>query len=247
MTDRRALSNTLGFVLLFGVVFVSIAAISTLGVGALEEGRDTTIAQNAAMSMESLSNAVDDLREENTTTRVSVIRGASGSLSPGDETTIKVWVGNPDTTDPVYDRNFEPIIYRLEDERIVYEAGALIRTQEDGGGLLLDPPEYRVTDEVAILPMIGTTDVNDGGVSANTVTTYLEKTSAELRTPSLPSNTVTVEITTGSQRTDVWHDLLENRHSMACSVSGDTVSCTSTSSVDTVIVRDIRLTYEFVT
>lgn len=252
MTDRRAVSNTLGYVLLFGVVFFSIVAVHTLGVSALTEGRHDTISQNAALSMESMSDAIEDLREENTTARVSTIRGGGGTLSTGSQTTIRVWVGSQTTSNRVYQESFRPIVYQLDNSKIVYEAGALIRTQGSEGAILIDAPEYKVQPEVTILPIINTSSTSGSSISGNTVTVYLEKTKSALRTTSLPSGTVTYQIQTTSQRAQVWQQHLSERIGMTCEpISGGTVTCDNggddDDDSDTVIVQDIRITYELVT
>ena len=254
MTDRRAVSNTLGFVLLFGVVFFSIVAVNTVGLGALEEGRDTTIAQNAGLSMESMSDVIDDLREENTTARLSVLRGGGGTLSPGKDTSIKVTIDDSGAAGPnvVYDRTFTSIVYRLEGTEIVYEAGAVIRTQENGGGVLVDGPSFEMTDDAVFLPIVSTTSADGSSVGGSTVTTYLEKTDSILQRhrPSHRGDVI-FEIQTTAQRAPVWERTMEARINAGdpCTVSGGTVTCTSSSSGSprSVIVRDIRVTYEFVT
>ena len=248
MDNRRAVSNTLGFVLLFGIVFASIVAVNTVGLGALQEGRDTTIAQNAALSMESLSDAIEELREENGTTRLSVIRGGGGSIGPGESTTITISLDG--TT--VYDQTSKPIVYRLDEARIVYEAGALIRTQENGGAILIDGPAYEFDNDIALFPVTKTTSVDGETISGQTVTTYLEQVkSSLLEHRTSYSNTITYRIQTSPQRVQVWHKMMDGMAAGdPCSVSGaDTVECTYNTggSSLTVIIRDVHVTYEFVT
>ena len=252
MINDRGLSNTLGYVLLFAFVLASITAAHTFGVSALEGSRDTTISQNAALSMESMSDAIDDLRKQNTTTRLSIIRGSGGTLSSGGDTTITIEVAGVQE----YQRTLRPIVFHFKDTEIVYEAGALIRTQENGGAILIDGAEYQMNDGAVILPVMATYSADGGSVNAQTVTTYIEKNHSSLdvyRTGT--TDTVLFRIETTAQRAPVWKEMMEDRigDPNACSITppgSGTVECTSTIPSGpgrSIIVRDVRFTYEFVT
>lgn len=250
MTDR-ALSNTLGFVLLFGVVFVSLTAAATLGFDSLNSARDTTVAMNAEQSMDELASSIDDIRRENVSARTSIFRMGSGTFESGTETTIDVDVDGNSVVD---DATIEPIVYRFQNSEWVYEAGMIVSQQGDSAFVVREPTivadvDGADDDDVVILPIKRTVTDGEQSVSGSTVAIALERieTSFE-RTTVDPSTTIRLEIEPGdSTRVDDWVTTVNERASTGASdpcspnAAGTTAICTfDTSASETpVIVRSV--------
>ena len=246
MFDDRGLSNTLGFVLLFGVVFVSIGVVGTVGFNALSEARDGTVQMNGEDAVQSVQEEIQSLRVDDTTLRSALLRAASGTISADSQSRrIRVDVGNDGSFE--LDRQFRPLVFSYADTEIVYEAGAVIRV-EGGGQLPISPPTIADGPDKLILPVTTTGPVTSGSsVSSSTLAVYLQKTKSELVTHTASPESVRLIIDTTPQRAAAWREMVDNGqlNPDSCSGSGGTVDCVWTR--PQVIVRDIHVEYELVT
>lgn len=254
---NRAVSNTLGYVLLFAVVITSLTVVGTVGVGSLEDARDGTLLMNAEQSMQGLTSAQEDLHREGVPRRTSQIRLSRGSLESGEETDIRVDIDSDvsyefDTSVPSGSPSPRAIQYRSDGTRIVSVAGAVFRLQESGA-VVVKEPNFVFRSDATIIPVINTTTADpETSMSGSGVGVILTRTGGTLVHESSVSGNIEIEIVAPTERqAELWHDVLNDDMNPPpgltdpCSVTGDTVTCThAPNSGSTVIVRSTDIRYE---
>lgn len=252
---NRAVSNTLGYVLLFAVVITSLTVVGTVGVGSLEDARDGTLLMNAEQSMQGVASAAGDVHREDVS-RTSRVRIRRGSLQPGDETTITVRVlDSSDGSTTTVTKTFKPIVYRSKDVRVVYEGGAVIR-QQDGGSVAIREPSYVLSQDRAIVPVVGTTPNSESSesVSGSNAQVHLSRLDSQVKQPTTldSGDEITVQVDTSGRRTGAWNEILESVSGPGCLMSGPAsgpaeVTCTINSDDTAVVVRSITIGFRLST
>jgi len=243
MTDTRAVSNVLGYVLLFSVVLLSITATFTFGIDAIGDASDRTVQQSGQHSMQTLGDRIETLRESNTTVQQGQLRAGRGTIGYGEQTRVTVSVAGS----PELQTDFRPIQYRFDGTTVAYEAGGIVRTSDDGGAVLVDEPTFVFDDDAVILPIVTTEPAAQRQVSGGTVTTTFERVASEQAYFGTSAAPVTLSIETTEGRATVWERTLSEAGATCSRPTPDTAACTYTpSNADaTIIVREFRVNYEF--
>ncbi|AWB26239.1 DUF7289 family protein [Halococcoides cellulosivorans] len=233
--DNRAVSETLGYILVFAIVIVTISTVAIAGVGSLEASRDSASAANARTSMELVANAGEQVHQGQAPGRTVPLSTAGGTLRSGEEVTFTVSVDGTDPDDEVINASTTPLVYEGNGATYVYVGGALL--YEGGGGAsMLRGPGWKL-DGPVILPIVQTTASGSSSVSGSSAIVELYRTNSQVLHNGSASS-VTVEIDTVSEaRAEAWRRMLNEDAS--CSVSGETVDCTISTS--NAIVREVVL------
>lgn len=251
MSDERALSNTLGYVILFSIVLLSITLTATFGVGGLTDARDGTIRTNAQQSMQTLGSAADDLRESNTTIRESAFRTSSGTLGYGEKTTVTV----SNSSHKWLNTTFRPIVYRFDGTTMAYEAGAVIESSDgSGNAAMVEEPPFVLDSNTIILPVTSTEPVAQGEVSGGIVTTQLLRESSTLNYTGSGRQNINITIQTTPERAAAWQQTIQSEPGVGSGDCGDSdisegiVMCKwMTNSNSRIIVREFHISYEYAT
>lgn len=233
MTDGRAVSDTVGFVLVFSLVLLSVAGVSVAGMSGLSDRQDAEQLRNVERAFDVLSDNLRDVQRFEDPSRATEMRLGGGTLGFGEEVTVSVAVYN-DTGAVVgeaTERRLHPIVYRKGDSAVVYEGGALVRV-DDGGSHLFDEPAF-VVDEAAgrgALPFVVTRDADErtavGG--EGTVLVGADWSGVRPAPDPLEANTSdgeTIRVSVTSPRADAWARYFEEHESFTdVEQSGETVS-----------------------
>ncbi|MFC7250313.1 hypothetical protein ACFQJ5_10750 [Halomicroarcula sp. GCM10025324] len=241
MTDRGQ-SATVGFVVIFSMVLLMVALISVSGFATLDHVQDAERVNNGVRSFEILSDNVDDVVGDEVPSRTTTVKLYNSQLSAAETTTIEVAVPADDFT-----HRFEvtPIVLDAgTGTEVVYENGAVIRSDPDGQ-VMVDSPTMLLTTDYTVIPVVRTTPVGStsvAGQTSATVRTTHEGTTV-LRTDT-ESDDVTLTVT--SPRSEAWLRYLDAQPGTdTCNrVASDTVSCTLDTSEVTVSVTDIAVRFD---
>lgn len=247
--SERAVSDVIGFVLIFALITSTVSIVYAFGFTGLEDAREEEQLSNAERVFDILADNVADLHERGAPSRATEIKLSEASLGYGSQTSLTVEVTNMPSSTPTYSTNLDPIRYTSADSpvRLVYENGAVFRERPNAGGLVLERPGslFRVdgTTKTAVVPFIQTRRSGSAVVSgSSTVRIRTENTGSRVMgAHSTPTDAdsdpdsdgtdeyaVTYTIETTSTRAPLWEATLEERiswRSDACSVSGGTVTC----------------------
>lgn len=225
MPDRGQ-SEVVGFVLVFGIIVLTIGVVAATGFGGLQNARDHEHANNAQRAFVVLSDNVDDVTQEGAPSRATEIDLGEATLSQREA--ITVTVEGTDRTDPSenfsYSYEIHPIVYDAgTGERIVYAGGAIIRETE-GGEVMVHEPDFLLTGERVVVPIVRTFPRGPqqvGGTS--TVLVRTERTDSEVLESVSGDYDVTLNVT--SPRAAAWERHLASKPVTDCTRSDDTVSC----------------------
>lgn len=166
--DGRGASEVLGYVFVFTLIVISIGIVTVGGMGSLQDTRDAEQAENAEQGYDVLHDTLSDLYSDGAPSRASEISLGQSEMFYGANVTVNVTVVD-DGTPIVTEREIRPLVQRLgNDNRLVYEAGAVFRTTPDSGLTIHDPPHmYRSDSAHVTVPAFQSDSVR--GVGSSTV------------------------------------------------------------------------------
>lgn len=207
MTDERAATEVMGYVLVIALVTILIGIVMTTGISGLESSQQGEQINNMERGFDVLSHNIEELTTGEAPSRATELRLADGSIQYGETTTINV------TSDDDLVGNLsivtEPIIYESESGvQIVYEAGGVIRAEDDRSVMLQDPP-YVVNDDQVIIKAVRTRPMGGSNTEVDGPGTVL------VRAENLGSNVEqnrsagTINISIETQRVDAWESYFE--------------------------------------
>lgn len=223
MADRGQ-SEAVGFAAVFGIVLVTLTLVSAGGVSGLEEVRSHQQLSNTQRSFAVLADNAGAVAS-GTPSRATQIHLGDGTLSLNDTVEITVSgtaVGNASRSFS-HTQTYEPLVYTAADSRIVYSSGALVRADRDGA-VLFREPEFVLTNETVLLPLLATTHTDRTAVGGSSVLVRTARTDSELVRTNRSAYDVTLSVT--SPRAAAWEAWLADNAATTCSRSGSTVTCT---------------------
>lgn len=216
--DERAVSEVIGFVLVFALVLGTISIVYVAGVGGLDDTRDAERIQNAERAFDVLADNFQELGRGEAPNRATEIRLADSQLSVDRRYRTRI---NVDGTN-VSEAAPRPIVFDGKTgTRIVYEQGAVIRNDVDGGVRMVRQPDYLFHTDRTVIRHI---EPRGGEQSVGGTTTALVR--AERNSPFLvygkdvSGSTITFNLQTTAGRAPAWVEYLESRESLSgCSTS----------------------------
>ncbi|MFC7019044.1 MULTISPECIES: DUF7289 family protein [Haloarcula] len=241
----RGQSTTIGFVVIFSMVLLMVALISASGFATLDHVQDSERVNNGVRSFEILSDNVDDVVGDEVPSRTTTVKLYDSQLSAAGTTTIEI-----DVPADGFSHAFEvaPIVLDAgAGTDVVYENGAVIRSDPDGE-VMVDEPAMLLTTDYTVLPVVRTETVSStavGGQSSATIRTTRAGTTV-LRTDTESGGVYDdVTLTVTSPRSEAWFRYLDAQSATdTCTRSGDTVTCTLTTSEVTVSVTDVDVRFD---
>jgi len=228
MREDRALSEVLGYVIVFAIILFSVGLISVSGVASIEDIRDQEQASNAQRAFDVIADNMASIYERNSPSRATEIDLGESELYYGGNVSVEIQVG------PVrYFEQLRPVELRpADDTRLVYEAGAVFQTERDGGTMIQEPPLLFSSSRIHA-PIVKTT--SEGLEGAGGTTVLLRGKATERRV--LLSGTDgrfagdDVIVTVRSPRYEIWERYFEEETALSgCSTdaSTETVECRMT-------------------
>jgi len=204
---NRAVSEVLGYVLIFTLIVGSIAIVTVGGLSSLESARTNEQAVNAERAFDVLHDNLADVHSEGAPSRATEIALGESQLYFGENISMRVKVASQATAFE-YD-DIRPVIFRIGDgQQLVYEGGATFRESRDGGIMLNDPP-FRLVDDSgpgparAYLPIVRTTAPTVQSIGSTNVLVRGQAGTREVRHQAVSGETLEyVEIV--SPRYDIW-------------------------------------------
>lgn len=245
--DDRAVSDLVGFILVFSLVVSVVAIISIAGLDTLQSARDAEQTNNAERAFEVLSDNVDDVIERGAPSRATEISLNDNAVALGEETTIEIRDPDEGSGDPSFliNRTFKvrPVIYDAGDTELVYVMGAVFRDEREGGTILdswspvLEPGRTHI-------PVVNTKSTTGGTQSVQSSTVLVRTVSnqrvLEVANESASFDDVWINVT--SPRQDLWFRMLDEESALDCSTVGtQTVECQLTYVPERIYVVDHRL------
>lgn len=240
-SDRRGVSEVIGFVLVFGLITASVGAAYVWGMGGLTDARTFERTDNAQRAMEALADNVDDVVSGGAPSRATEIDLVDARLGGGDPVTVNVSTGSDGPCAAAgggCPYEVTPVVYDAGDEQIRYVAGAVVRRGEGGAAMARDPGFVAERGRL-VVPVVRTTADGSGVGGSGTVLVRTERIHAGVVAAGNATDAVTVSV--ASPNAHLWKRYLERTGDALwddCRVDGDRAVCTATDAdVDLYLTR----------
>lgn len=151
LPDDRAVSELIGFVLIFGLIISTVAVVSVAGFGSLSDRQTAEQVNNVERAFEVLANNIHDLTTHQDTERATEVRLAEGELTTAEPLTIRFGVTEDDTaalndtstsvafTEQNVTDSTDPIVYQVASQQVIVELGGVLRTRDDQSIVTVEP------------------------------------------------------------------------------------------------------------
>jgi hypothetical protein len=225
-SDGRAVSEVVGFVLVFTLVIGTVTIVYAGGFGGLDATRDAERVNNAERAFDVMANNFEQLASGDAPNRATEIKLSEASLST---TSNRLTTINASEIDTAAGANPVAIRYDSGDgSQIVYELGAVIRI-DDGNAVMIREPDFLFADDRIVVRYISTRGSGQGVGGSTTVLVRGEKQSSQLLASEQDVTDVKIEMRTHPDRSAVWEAYFEGKIESA---TGTTGPYCSTASVD---------------
>ena len=227
-TDTRAVSEVVGYILVFSLVLGTITLVYTAGLSGLNDTRDAERITNAERAFDVLANNFQQMGRGEAPNRATEMKLAEAQLSTSDRRDVSI---SADGVDPAVAR---PVTIRYNpgtDTSIVYENGAVIRV-DDGNAVMLEEPDFLFDDGNVVVRYIEPRGSGQSiGGTSTTVLVRAERTSSDVLVNRESSTGIEIKMQTHPERAQVWQDYYNRSIESARTDSNAAGSCT-TSNVD---------------
>jgi len=238
MSDERAVSDVVAFVLSFSLIITSVAFTSVLGFADIADRSANIQSDSADNAMQGLAHTFADIHRQGAESRSSELRLGGGSLQLNDSVRFEVAV-NGNTIKEFETQSLE---YRSSDSLISYENGAVFRRNRAGGtSLLRSEPAISCRGDTAIVSILSLT--SDEGLSTSgqgsVVVTAVRKNQTLLVQSEDDSNpdSVSISVSDSAHDWDTYFDP-DDSNSKWTEPSPSTYKCTG---LDHVYVRQTTI------
>jgi hypothetical protein len=194
--NDRAVTPSLGFILMFAVIISTAVLVSVVGIEQIDNFRDAQEVNNAERSIQLVKSNVDEIQQGRAVARsgeIDLDRGRMDVVS-GSGSRIRIRVENT-TTGPdhlsVYDEtvNMGGLRYQLGDTTVGYEGGAVFRADGRTDAVMQANPSLVCTDDRALLSVVTLEQDRDRQLGAGIVTLTVERNTTTVEFPTNRSGT----------------------------------------------------------
>ncbi|WP_255152355.1 DUF7289 family protein [Halorarius halobius] len=255
MTDRGQ-AETLGYVLVFSIVVLTVALVTVSGQAGLAELRTDQRTANVERGFAVLADNVDDVVHDGVPSRATELDLSGERVGLGDPVTVSVTARYADGS-VAFDRatTLRPVVYRADDgTELVYANGAVVTRGPSGGVAMLRGPRLLLSAERSVVPVVNTSFDRDQLRGA--APSVARESRVLVRTERLNATvlghaegSLTLTLTVDSPRAAAWARHLDARidpGSDDCTLdrAAGTVTCEATTDAVTVVRTDVAVSFE---
>lgn len=240
VNDTKAVSDTLGYVLLVSTLVVSIGLLTLTGLPVIEQQQTEYYMSNTATSFELLSDNIDRLEREQSPSRETTLRYSSGFLFVSNTFSIQANITHQDTTE-THVLTGTPISYAKDENSVHYQTGAVIETQRNNSIMRSSPP-FKFDSDTTRLSVISTTIKEDQesltGTGEIALRTTREGTTVRTLTGHDSSDSVTLNMTITSPHYQAWVIYFESQNVTVTNVNHAENTVTITHTTNEIAIRE---------
>lgn len=253
MTEDRAVSDSLGFILVFGIIIVTVGVVYVGGFQSIDNARQYERMNNAERAFEVFADNVEDVTQRGAPSRATEIKLDEAALEGGSIHSITVNVtrhGNG-TMNKTITTEYQPVVYESQTDtsnRMIYALGGVLRASSSGT-VMSEEPAWILGEDRVIVPVIQTVHADGGDVVGSTTALIRTERSkgGVLVENTTASSDVYINVT--SPRAEAWADYMEEQSpAVSCQTKsgawGESAEC-EILDVQTVYVTRIRVLYQF--
>jgi hypothetical protein len=233
--DDRAVSEVLGYALVFALVIATVGVVTVAGLGELQETRNVEQINNAQRAFDLLTTNMDDLAERGAPSRSTEMRLADAQLDVSNPAAISFRGIDDDTPSNNFTDSYDvwPIIYRssTSEATVMYTGGAVLRTRGDDG-VAVRKPSLVASNGRLVVPLVQTRSQSTQSIGGATARVRTTRSGVELLASDTTGLYDKVFLNVTSPRAGVWEDTLSEYPDLSCTLdtSGgtDRVWCVTT-------------------
>mgnify|MGYP006281593341 CR=1 FL=1 len=246
-SNERAVSEILGYILIFSLIVATVALVSISGLPALDSARESEQIQNAERAFDVLNSNMAEVYKRGSPSRATELSAGDARVEIREPVIFNVSVENADGNVTSEEAEIAPIVFSGRGEtEFVYEAGAVIREQRDSSIMLRDPP-IKLDDERLFFTIVETFSDSQQSASGGSVLVRATSTDRNIVLAEvIDSTSEQVNITvSNTDRGDAWSQFFETELGMDCTRRGG-LDCGTEIDVDQtyVTVQTMRVTLE---
>lgn len=246
-SDERAVSEILGYILIFSLIVATVGLVSISGLPALDSARESEQIQNAERAFDVLNSNMAEVYERGSPSRATELSASDARVEIREPVVFNVSVENVDGNVTSARAEVQPIVFSGRgDTEFVYEAGAVIREQRESSIMLRDPP-MKLDDDRLFVTLVETFSDSRQSVGGGSVLVRAASADRDVRLAEvIGSNSEQVNVTVSdTARGDAWAEFFETELGMDCTRSGG-LDCGTELDVDQtyVTVQSIRIDLE---
>ncbi len=208
-TDRRAVSETLGYILVFSIIVTTIATATVFGFSGLEDRQAAEQLTNVERAFDVLADNFGDISQYEDSSRATEVRLAGGTIGVGDpvEITVGQWDDGEFVDDNTQNATVQPLVFQSDGGEVVYESGVVFRGSESDS-IARSPLPFVVGEETALVPVIATSSGSSASAVGGDRTTQIvgerRPTTRTLANRTIDAEENTLAVRIDSPRTDGW-------------------------------------------
>lgn len=229
--DSRAVSETLGYILVFSLIVTTIATATVFGFSGLEDRQAAEQVTNVERAFDVLADNFADISRYEDSSRATEMRLADGTISMGEPVTITIgqWeAGSEQFVDGnTQNVTFRPLVFQSDGDNVVYESGVVFR-ESRSRSIARSPLPFVVSTETAIVPVTATasstTTTGVGGDQTVQVVGERRATTRPLENRTINADGETLAVRVDSPRADGWERQFREEGYPILNDSDDTVT-----------------------
>ena len=218
-SHNRAVSTTLGTVLIFSLIIFSVFSIATIGIASVEELQTNSERESATEAMTQLDSQMSLVAfdgSDQTTIDLSTGSDEQIDVREGGQMTIELIDTDGEVNNTILDAEMGKIVYQMDDYHVAYQGGGVWAYDEaEQNSRFVSPPEYSVSNTTTTLPVI-LIDTDNTHVDESQIT--LRRGGSDTHHPvsgvddlSNPVMGDDIQVTIQSQYYEAWGDYFESR------------------------------------
>lgn len=217
-TDR-GVSEVLGFILVFSIIFLSVGLLYTVGFQAMNDYQETEQLNNAERAMESLTDNFNDvLRYGGVSDRYGELTMREGTIAVDEGgTTFDIDIVDNDNG-PFDEYSDEGTIdlgefsYTAHGDTIAYEGGALVRADEDRSewSTDLEQPHIQCSDSAASITLASVTADDQSINPSDSTGVTMTEINRDTKVYDEGSVTISIDDSDRTQYDDAWENMLRS-------------------------------------
>lgn len=244
--DARAVSETLGYVLLLSVVLFSIGAIGLFGMPVIEEQQEAEYMSNTVRAFEVFSNNLDAMERDRAPARETEMQYQDGVLFQNSDFFMDITVEHDGETEE-YFFSGTPLTYQKGDRAVHYEAGSVIRSDPNANTIRSEPSwdfnEDRIRMSVITTTITEQRQSLSGSGKVAIITRTIGSETHTVTGKDSPDD-VNVEITVESEQYDAWEMYFKDQGATVTDVDSDAETVTVEYTTGEIAIRETLISIE---
>ncbi|MCK5660463.1 MAG: hypothetical protein KAH86_03820 [Methanosarcinales archaeon] len=192
-----AVSEVLGYILIFGMVVTMVGLIFTVAMPSIEDAQERAYIESIKRGITVLDSKASMVAlGESPSQTISI--DSKGGIFGVNESASYISIMMNGTGMPIFNGTLGTLTYELDDTVIAYEGGGVWMKYPQGDAIMLSPPEFHYNGETLTLPIIRLRG-NEYTSGTGTVQFKVAKNSSEIRFPNAIINSSFVNPVAGSK------------------------------------------------